>query len=484
MFWGLLSLCAYVRYAQRRRYRWLAVSLVCFTCSLASKQTFVTLPCLLLLMDFWPLGRMGRALVQPDQPGPSRRRRARALLLVEKIPYLALSAAFCAVVLFSQSQGHAVRSLTEMPPTIRMFNAILAYGLYLEKTVVPFDLAIFYPHPGTEIGLRSVAITGVVLAAISVFAVATWRRWPFVFVGWFWFLGTLVPMIGLVQVGLQQRADRYTYFPNLGLYLAIAWLLPAMVPAAALRRRALPAVACGAVAVYAVIAFVQVGYWRDGIVLMRHCLAVTDETPFTRTVMGDAFFTESRVKEAFEQYRRVVELAPRDPNSYVTLGVFYYHLNRFETAADQFRLALKLDERYAAAHTGLALAHCGQQHYVEARREFFRGLAIQDRDAGAYAGLALMCRILGEIPQSIAYAERALEIDHTPVFSQRLKAIKLFDQGRLDEAIDCWQGLLAVQPGNERVRAELEQAQALRQKRAEAAQRNAQEVARAQTTRT
>jgi tetratricopeptide (TPR) repeat protein len=467
MFCGLVSLSAYIRYAQGRHYAWLALSLGAFACSLASKQTFVTLPFVFLLCDFWPLGRF------PGAPRPARedatlcdRGPGIIPLLVEKIPFFVVSAAFCAVALWAQSSGHSVRSLAEMPLSIRALNAVSAYGLYLEKGLLPFGLAIFYPHPGSGIGLAVVAFSVVGLTAISVIAIGTVRRWPFVLVGWLWFLGTLVPMIGLVQVGLQQRADRYVYLPNLGLYIAIAWTVPAIVSAPGARRRVLPAVAGAVVAVYAAIAFVQVGTWRDGIVLMRHALAVTEDNSFAHTVLGEALLAESRVDEALEQCRRAIELAPQDPASHVSLGVVLYGLRRFDRAAEEFRAALKIDDRCAPAHTGLALACCGQHQYVQARGEFLRSLEIDPSNTGAYAGLAVLCRTLGESEQSIAYAERALEFDDTPLYCQRLMAIKLFDQGRLEEAIERWRQLVAAAPGNEEVRAELEQAQALSRDRA------------------
>jgi protein O-mannosyl-transferase len=465
MFCGLVSLWAYIRYAQGRHSAWLALALGSFTCSLASKQTLVTLPFVFLLCDFWPLGRFPGAPGSVREDATLRERLDIASLLVEKIPFFVVSAAFCAMALWAQSSGHSTRSLAEIPLSIRALNAVSAYGLYLEKGLLPFGLAIFYPHPGLRIEWAAVALSVTVLTAITVFAITTVRRWPFGLMGWLWFLGTLVPMIGLVQVGLQQRADRYVYLPNLGLYIAIAWLVPAIVTAPVARRRVLPAVAGAVVAVYATIAFAQVGQWRDGIVLMRHALAVTEDNSFAHTVLGDAFLAESRVDEALEQYRQTIVLAPKDPNSHVTLGVVLHGLKRFEGAADEFRAALEIDDRCAAAHTGLAAARWGQRRYVEARGEFLRSLEIDPNNAGAYSGLAILCRTLGEIEQSIAYAERALELEDTPLYCQRLMAIKLFDQGRLDEAIEQWRQLLAAAPGNEAARAELDQAQALNRDR-------------------
>jgi protein O-mannosyl-transferase len=468
MFFGLLSLCAYVRSARRQKSAWLVPAFAFFASSLAAKQTFVTLPFVFLLLDFWPLRRFGAAgpLEQGNPMPPSCGPRPIRLLL-EKVPFFALSAASCWIAVWAQSSGRAVRSLSEMSTSVRLLNSILAYGLYVEKAIFPHHLAVFYPHPGASIALTSVVFAGAVLISITLFAVESARRRPFVLVGWFWFLGTLVPMLGLVQVGLQQMADRYAYFPYLGLYLALAWLLPATMP---LPRRALPALASVLVLVYAAIAFRQVGYWRDGITLMRHDLAVTADNPMARTVLADAFFSVSRFDEALEQYRRNIELAPRDPQTHVSLGVAFYDLKNFPAAATQFREALKHDERCDAAHTGLALALCGERRFVDAKREFRRALEIDPKSGGAHAGLAVLFHTMGEFEQSIDSARRALT-DDSGLDAQRLLAIKLFDEGRLDEAIDHWRQIAALSPGNEQIRAELNQALALKRDQPDAVRR-------------
>jgi hypothetical protein len=269
ILFGLLSLCAYVRYSRRRRNSWLVIAFVLFVASLASKQTLVTLPFVYLLLDFWPLGRFtGGPLPAREETRPTDRRVGLARLLVEKIPFLIASLVFSAVALMAQSRGRSVRTLVEMPFSNRLCNAILASGLYLKKAVWPSGLAFFYPHPGPTLSLTAVALAFAILVVITVFAIVRVRRWPFLLVGWLWFLGTLVPMIGLVQVGLQQMADRYAYFPYLGLYLVLAWLAPAIATSTVARRRLLPTIASGLVAVYAATAFVRVGDWRDGLTLM------------------------------------------------------------------------------------------------------------------------------------------------------------------------------------------------------------------------
>jgi protein O-mannosyl-transferase len=463
MLFGLLSLCAYARYALRRRTTWLVLAFVFFVCSLASKQTLVTLPFVFLLLDFWPLGRCARG------PHPARgdarpheQRLGLTPLLVEKIPFLVVSAAFCAVALMAQSWGHSARSFAEMPLSIRVLNAILAFSLYLQRAVFPFGLAIFYPHPGSALRLTDVALAFAVLAAITAFAIANVRRWPFLPVGWLWFLGALVPMSGLIQVGLQQLADRYAYFPYLGLYVALAWLVPAIASGPVARRRVLPTIACGLVAVYAGTAFVQVGYWSDGITLMTHSLAVTGDNPFGRSVLGDALLAESRVDDALVQYQRSIELSPSDPLGHAHLGRVLQCLKRFDAAADQYRVALELDDGNADAHAGLGLSLYSQQQHVAARREFDRALEIDENNFRAYGGLALLCRTLGDFERSNDYAERALQFDEDFYYCRRLIAWNLFDQGRLDEALDRFRQLAAAVPQVEEVRADLTLVDSLR----------------------
>jgi protein O-mannosyl-transferase len=469
IFFGLLSLCAYVRSTVGRRRLWLLTAFVCLLGSLSSKQTLVTLPFVFLLLDFWPLGRFAHQThSQRDDAGLSDRRFRIKPLVIEKIPFFALSAAFCAVALLAQWWGHSVRNLAEMPLSSRMLNAILAYGLYLEKACFPFGLAIFYPHPGARIGLTGVACTLAVLAGTTALTIANVRRWPFLLVGWLWFLGTLIPMIGLVQVGLQQMADRYAYFPSLGLYIAIAWLAPTIASTSAVRRRVLPILAGGIVAICAGTAFVQVGYWRDGVTLMHHALEVTGDNAFGRSVLGDALLAESRTDEALVEYQKSIELAPRDSFCQFHLGWVFQRLKRFDAAADQYRTALQINDRMVEAHVGLGLVLCEQHQYIAAKQEFCHALEIEADNKEATGSLAALCRTLGEWDESTEYAERALTLDDTLLYCHRVIAFNLIDQGRLDEAIVRLQKATAAAPAYEDVRADLDRVLALRDGRSDA----------------
>jgi protein O-mannosyl-transferase len=369
MFFGLLSLFAYVRYAQldraapRRAVLALTVALVLFVCSLMSKQTFVTLPFLFLLLDYWPLGRLAvgpaRAAGDEGQGGPTHPRNPSAaagglsatgqfrqvgLLLLEKLPFFAAGALFCLVALWGQERGSMIQSLARYPLATRFLNAVLAYALYVSKAVVPVGLAVLYPHPGAQLSVARVGLAALFLAAVTLIAITQVRRRPFLLVGWLWFLGTLVPMIGLVQLGDQQLADRFAYLPSIGLYVAVVGLVGSLVPATPLGNRALAVATTAVIAVYASLGFVQVAQWHDGVRLFRHALAVADDNPITRYHLAYALYRREEFPEALVHLQRAIELAPGDPRvNYIAASALQAQ-GRSDEATAQFRRAMTIDD--------------------------------------------------------------------------------------------------------------------------------------------
>lgn len=458
LLFGLAALYAYVNYAQQPKWTRLATAVVFYLASLLSKQTLVTLPFILILLDYWPLRRFGG--FRPLRPvGGVRRNMLRA---IEKLPFFILSAVFCAVELLAQVRGHSTRSLAEIPLSTRCLNAVLSYALYLKKALLPVDLAAFYPHPGTAINLSAVAVAFVCLAAITCAALVQARRWPFLLVGWLWYLGSLVPMIGVVQVGIQQMADRYTYFPMLGLYAAVAWLVPALAGRVAAGGRTLPVLAGGVVGGYAVLAFVQVGYWRDGVTIMRRALDTTRDNSFARFSLGDALYADSRIDEAVVEFRRAVRLAPDDPEGYFRLGWVYQGLKDYDEAAVQFRASLAVDASIAATHNRLGWILWAQHQNAQAEREFHRALELDANNIEANANLAGLWRSLADFRQSIAYCRRVLALDRNLVDYQRLLAFNLRDLGQFDQAIAQLRSVLAIDPNDQEARSELARIKELR----------------------
>jgi protein O-mannosyl-transferase len=454
ILFGLAALYSYVSYSRKPRIAAFFAALVCYVCSLLSKQTLVTFPFVLLLLDYWPLCRIRAA----DGRGRIGR------LIAEKLPFFAISALFCAIELRAQVGGRSTRTLAEFPLWTRCLNAVLAYALYLKKALLPFDLAPFYPHPGVALNVAALAAAFAILATVTLFAIINVRRRPFLIVGWLWFLGALVPMIGIVQVGIQQMADRYTYFPMLGLYAACAWLVPSLLEnrLGRWRDRLLPALAVGIVGCFAAVAFVQVGYWRDGVTVIRHTQAVTRDNPFVHVLLGNALYVNSRVDEALEQFQQALRMAPDDPEQNYRLGWVYQDLKRYDEAAEQYRASLAVDEQNPLTHIRLGWVLWAQHQHADAAREFKRAVELDDKYVVAYLNLAGLSRAMGDFRQSIAYCERGLAADPGSIDCRRLVAFNLRDQGRLDEATDQFRAVLATDPNDEESRSELAHIESLR----------------------
>jgi tetratricopeptide (TPR) repeat protein len=276
---------------------------------LLAKQTLVTLPFVLLLLDDWPLGRLRRADA-PERWQPAALRRA----VLEKWPLFALVAGMSGVTLVAQRSAGAVADLTQLSLFSRLANAPVAYATYLGKTFWPSGLAVFYPHAARNMPGWKIAAALALLLLLSGLALRAARRHPAFFVGWFWFLGTLVPVIGLVQVGSQSMADRYMYLPLIGLALAVAWEVPELaarwIPDARRRRAALAAMACVCVAALGLTTSLQLRHWRDSETLMRHALAVTQSNHIAHAYLGIALLERGEVTAAVAHWRESARLNP------------------------------------------------------------------------------------------------------------------------------------------------------------------------------
>ncbi len=430
---GLLSLLAYVSYAKSRGGWSFAACLLCFVASLLSKQTLVTLPFVFLLLDFWPLGRFAE-------------RSARVPLVVEKIPFLAVSAAFSAITIIAQRSGHTVASLSAFPLATRCLNAVVVYAEYLAKTLFPHHLAVFYPHPGEHDFLAIAGGAAALLAAISAAALVWARRYPYLFFGWAWFLGTLVPMIGFVQVGRQQMADRYTYVPLIGLFVAIVWLCAELVPASAFRTRVLATAAVTILAALAGATFVQAGYWHDSVALFRHARECDENNPVAASALGSRLVAEGQTTEGVALLESAVRLAPNDAESHFNLAVGLEKVGRLEAAAEQYEAALALDEWDPRAHTNLARSLWKRHQYREAKQHFRRAIEIDRDHVSAYVNMAALCGETGDFADSITYNERALELDPTLLICHYNIALALRAEGRFKEAADRFRYLLSISP--------------------------------------
>jgi protein O-mannosyl-transferase len=469
MLFGVLALYSYVSYALGRRWSLLVLAWLLFALSLMAKQTFVTLPFLFLLLDYWPLGRLAddtlRKSAEPTGGDSTRIRwdpRRIARIVLEKIPFLALSAAFCVVAVKAQASGSAIP--TWIPLTTRVLNAICVYGLYLWKAFLPLRLAPFYPLPA-QLDVVGLGFSLAALAAITGFALVSLRKRPYVLVGWLWYLGALVPVIGFVQIGRQQMADRYTYLPLLGIYLAVAWLVPSLIPEPATRRRLLPIAAVIAISGYAVIGFVQVSYWHDGVTLFQRALAVTADNATTQGCLGSALFRKDRFREARPHLERAVQLEPNNAIAHFSLGRAWEVLGRPQEAFAEYQAALALNEAYPNAHNDVGLALVNQGKFADAQRHFERAIEIDPTFASGYGNLGMLYGRMGQSEKAIALCEKALQLDPGLLNCHQTIATVLAGEGRYDEAIARLRELLRVNPGNEDARQELDRITAIKEGR-------------------
>jgi Flp pilus assembly protein TadD len=485
-FFGFLSLWAYARYATGAS-RWsLGASCLGLVASLAAKQTLVTLPFVFLLLDYWPLGRWtapdknatetvrkpsaktrgkSRSKAAKRELAPSVGNRPAARLLTEKIPIFAASAIFCWAALKAQGDSGAVIALRGISFPLRCANAIYVYAAYLGKTLVPKNLAVYYPHPFGSLSWVAVALAAALLLAVSVAAVVFIRRFPFLFVGWFWYLGTLVPMIGLVQIGSQQMGDRYTYFPLIGIFLGLTWLVPELVPAGFLRTRVLPAAAGAALLLLAATSYAQIGYWHDSITLLRHSEESTADSGAIHEFLGSAELMEGDPNEALAELKRATAFSPNYAPVRRNLGTAYQRLGRFEEAAAEYQAALDLGDRDAELSVDLGVILFNRGQFESAKAQFLQALALDPNSVFATYNMALACSETKDFAGAVTYGERAIRLDPGLASAHVCVALALRAQGRLDEAIRHMQRAVELDPNDPNARQGLAQMQSERPNR-------------------
>jgi tetratricopeptide (TPR) repeat protein len=383
-FFWMLTLGAYALYAERPGPgRYLAV-VVCFVLGLMAKPMVVTLPFVLLLVDWWPLRRFSRATA-------GRR-------VLEKLPLLGMAAFSSGLTYLVQKNIGALGEPEALPLGIRLGNALASYGGYIGQMFWPLRLATFYPHSGADLEAGRVLAGAAVVAGMS--ALVIWqRRRRYLTVGWLWYLGTLVPVIGLVQAGDQAMADRFTYIPLIGLFVMLAWGiagLPGLQAPDRTRKLLLGVPAGGVLLGLTVLTVIQIGTWRDSISLWRRALAVTDKNYFAHNNLGQAYNDAGRYEEAAEQYAAGVALAPEWAEGHSNLGNVLVRLGRIDGALKELRIALELkyaqtegrgDPVTGEIHLGMGLALAEANRVSEAREQFEKAIALKPDHAPAHYAL-------------------------------------------------------------------------------------------------
>ena len=417
VFW-MLATWAYVFWVRRPGALRYVLLVLAFALGLAAKPMLVTLPFTLLLLDVWPLARWRGSW------------REWGRLVLEKLPLLALSIASSAVTLFAQRRGGAIGSLASYPLSIRLENALVSYVVYLKRAIVPAGLSVFYPHGHVSPPAWQIAVSALVLAVGTILAIRLRARSPYLLVGWLWYLGTLVPVIGLVQVGSQAMADRYTYVPLVGIFVIAAWGLADLAPKGA---RWLPAGAV-VVLVLAVLANVQARHWRDSVTLFRHALAVDGENFMAHHTLGVELVRMGRIEEALAHYAEVVRIRPGFAKTHTSLANVHLSQGRLDEAGGEAREAIRLDPNQALAHSCLGAILARQGRGGEAVEYYERALSIDPEDAQVHNNLGVVLVGLGRMEAAIPHFESAVRLLPDYGIAHGNLAAGLLARGRYTEA--------------------------------------------------
>lgn len=352
-FFWFLTLIFYCEYVSKLKPALFILSLFCFVLGLMSKPMLVTLPMIMLLMDFWPLNRY-----QPEEREQGHRLLKRVTtLVVEKIPFFAFSLLSGIVAIYAQHNVGATTSLYSLHFMLRMENALISYVKYIYKTLWPHDLAILYPM-SKSFQLWQVIGSLIILFLVSVTVIRAGRRFPYLLVGWFWFLITLVPVIGLIQVGSQSMADRYSYIPSIGLFVMAAWGIADLARGFKYPKGILTLLAGAVIVASAVLTWQQLGYWRDNVSLYRHTLQVTTGNLTINYMLGKALAQKGDQDGAIRQFQEALKTNPYDTKTHGSLGIAFADKGDLDAAIRQFQEVLRInpDDTKSQTNLGKALA--------------------------------------------------------------------------------------------------------------------------------
>jgi tetratricopeptide (TPR) repeat protein len=440
IFFLLLTLAAYVSYIRRQTAIRYIGTLVLFAFGLMAKPMLVTLPLLLLLLDYWPLNRF-----KPQ----SSKQDGRAILyklMIEKTPFFVLAAVSSVITLLVQRSGGAIAGIDILPLQSRVANAFLSYARYLGKMFWPENLAVFYPFDAGSIVFLQVTICVLLLLFISILVICFWRTRKYLPVGWFWFVVTLVPVIGFVQVGAQGLADRYTYIPYIGLFIMIAWGLPELLSKWPYRKFVLGISAAVVLTALGICEHRQVSYWNDSITLFSRSIAVTQNNDIAYYNRGVAYDGLGRSAEAIEDFSHAIKIRPDHAEAYNNRGAAYDRFGRGVEAIEDFSQAIKIKPDHAKAHYNRGVAYGKLGRLEEAIEDFREAIKAQPDYVEAYYDRGVTYDRLGRRREAIEDFSQAIKIKPDLAEAHHDLAGDLAGQGKSDEAASQYREALRLKP--------------------------------------
>ncbi|MBW8036293.1 MAG: tetratricopeptide repeat protein [Planctomycetes bacterium] len=410
-FFAFLTIAAYYSYTKKGGAGRYILVIFIFALALMSKPMVVTLPFVLLLVDYWPLERFD--LVKSYKPKTHSKQRSLTWLIAEKIPFFALVIISSVVTFIVQKAGGAMSSRMQFPFLTRLANASIAYLVYIKQMVWPKGLACLYPHARTDVSIPLAVICGLSLIAVSALVFIYRQKFRYLFTGWFWYVGMLVPVVGLVQIGDQAYADRYTYMPIIGLFIIIAWGACDLLKKPAYRRAILLPAAVVIISVLAVLTYIQQGYWRDNIKLFERAIDATKDNYVAHFCIADPLRESNRIEDAIYHNRKCLEIEPDYTKAHNSLGQNLMLTGDVDGAIKEFTKAVELSPGILAPRLNLGLALQMQGNYKQAIEQFTIGLQMYDL---------------------VRVREHLADV--------------LFKAGRLDEALVQYNHILTIKPND------------------------------------
>jgi tetratricopeptide (TPR) repeat protein len=430
MFFGMACLYAYAFYSERSKFTTYLLCLILFILSLMSKPMMVTLPFVLMLLDYWPLKRWQKAMYENGKRFNSISR-----LIWDKVPFILLTIASSIVTLWAQNKGGAVVSADYMPFLMRGANAIISYAAYLEKFFWPHNLAIVYPYEASLL-LWKVLISIFILIVITAVVIYLIIKLPFLFVGWFWYLGTLIPVIGLVQVGSQPMADRYTYLPSVGIAIILAWGIGSFIKNEDLRKKILFPMGAVFIAILSLITWQQCGYWKNSITLFTHVLKVTRDNSVAHKCFAKALDDKGRNEEAFNHYNQSIRLNPHYADAYLFRGIFFDKLGQYQLAVEDYNNAIGLSPDYVDAFYNRGVSYAAIGQYQQAYDDYNKAISRNPDYAVAYNARGAIYLKFGQYRQAIEDFNRAIQLNPADVKVYNNRGILYTNLGQQQLAIE------------------------------------------------
>jgi protein O-mannosyl-transferase len=434
-FFWMLTLCLYVYYTEKPVIRRYLLVLLCFACGLMSKSIVVTLPVIMIFLDYWPLGRLQSqkneihltniAPVSKNKEGvlnenisPSNDRKLSETKFLgiiplwqlwEKIPFFVFSLIFSTITLYAQP------IVKHYPWSFRLANAPVSFVTYLAKIFWPHDLAVFYPF-SEQLPIVQVWGAALLILAISVAVIITVKRLPYLFVGWLWYAITILPVIGIIQIGNAAMADRFTYLPSIGIAIMLAWGTPLLFPREDIRKNILFPVGIIFLTIISFLSWNQCGYWKDSIILWSHTIKVTNYNWFAYNCRGKAYFSFGYYREAIEDFSRVIEIKPADyADDYFNRGTAYLYRGNHRQAIEDLNKAIEFKPDYANAYINRGTAYLYLGNYKQVFEDLNMAIEIKPDYAEAYKSRGADYLMLGNKELGCRDAQKACELGNCEI---------------------------------------------------------------------